>query len=370
MRALVWEGPRNMQLRTADDPRPGPDEVLIKVAHSGICGSELGGYLGHNSLRKPPLVMGHEFSGVVVERGSNLAEHRLPTGTRVTVNPLIPGHGSPAATRGRQNLSRNRQILGIHRPGSFAEYVVAPAHNTYPLPDNLDLETAALTEPMACAIRAARMADVGPHDTALVTGLGPIGLLTAMVLAEAGLRAVFATDIDADRRRMGDVLRACRHGSVGGERSGHNRVGDECAGCRRGNRRRGRPGHAPAMCACRALGWHGGSRRTPCRGERLSGQLHHSFGDHRTGKLCICLRGLRECSDLACRRQGARESVDRTCSARRGRRMFRTLAGEARPRDKDYAGFLKRVRTAVRRVSRKLPVRHISMRTCGQGVQR
>ena len=91
MRALVWEGPRNMQLRTADDPRPGPDEVLIKVAHSGICGSELGGYLGHNSLRKPPLVMGHEFSGVVVERGSNVAEHRLPTGTRVTVNPLIPG---------------------------------------------------------------------------------------------------------------------------------------------------------------------------------------------------------------------------------------------------------------------------------------
>src|SRR6266498_1644562 len=91
MQALVWEGPRQMNLRETAAPQPAAHEVLIRVIYSGICGSELGGYLGHNSLRKPPLIMGHEFSGEIVALGEGAAEVKpgLAVGARVTVNPLI-----------------------------------------------------------------------------------------------------------------------------------------------------------------------------------------------------------------------------------------------------------------------------------------
>jgi 2-desacetyl-2-hydroxyethyl bacteriochlorophyllide A dehydrogenase len=206
MRALVWTGPRSMEMRTVDDPVPGPGEVLIEVAYSGICGSELGGYLGHNSLRVPPLIMGHEFSGVIADAGPGVSQQALPEGAEVTVNPIIAGEGSRAAIEGRANLSRRREILGIHRPGSFARLIVAPANQTYVLPNGLSLEMAALTEPMGCAIRAAAHACVGPTDTVMVAGLGPIGLLTAQVLKESGVRTVIATDIDPYRRSMGEAL--------------------------------------------------------------------------------------------------------------------------------------------------------------------
>lgn len=210
MQALVWEGPRQMNMREVPEPVPAADEVLIAVAYSGICGSELGGYLGHNSLRVPPLIMGHEFAGEIVSLGERAADLNptLQIGTRVTVNPLIHGPTSRAAYQGRQNLDRNRKIVGIHRPGSYAQYVTAPAANTYAIPDTLSLEHAALTEPLACAIRAAKLAGVGATDSALVTGLGPIGLLTLQVLAAAGVRTLIATDTDPDRRAIGSHFRA------------------------------------------------------------------------------------------------------------------------------------------------------------------
>jgi threonine dehydrogenase-like Zn-dependent dehydrogenase len=206
MKALVWEGPRQMNVREMADPHPADDEVLVRVAFSGICGSELGGYLGHNTLRKPPLVMGHEFSGEIVALGARAAEIKpgLAIGARVTVNPLIHNPWSRAALKGRQNLSRERKIIGIHRPGSYAEYVTAPAANTYLLPDDLSLEHAALAEPMACAIRAAKLAGAGANDRVLITGLGPIGLLTLQALKGAGVRQIFATDTDTDRRHIGE----------------------------------------------------------------------------------------------------------------------------------------------------------------------
>jgi threonine dehydrogenase-like Zn-dependent dehydrogenase len=205
MQALVWEGPRQMVMREVEPPQPAAGEVLIKVAYSGICGSELGGYLGHNSLRKPPLIMGHEFSGEIVALGEAVAAIRpgLTVGARVTVNPLIHDPWSTAALKGRPNLNRERKIIGIHRPGSYAHYVTAPATNTYPLPDNLSLEHAALTEPLACALRAAKRSGAGATDRVLITGLGPIGLLALQVLKASGARAIIATDTDPDRRAIG-----------------------------------------------------------------------------------------------------------------------------------------------------------------------
>src|SRR5690554_7823643 len=116
MKALVWEGPRQMVLREIDRPKPAPDEVLIQVAYSGICGSELGGYLGHNSLRKPPLIMGHEFSGEIIAMGdrATAVKPALAVGQRVTVNPLVHRPWSKAGLKGRQNLDPERKIVGIH----------------------------------------------------------------------------------------------------------------------------------------------------------------------------------------------------------------------------------------------------------------
>jgi 2-desacetyl-2-hydroxyethyl bacteriochlorophyllide A dehydrogenase len=205
MKALVWEGPRQMNLREVADPQPAPSEVLIKVAYSGICGSELGGYLGHNSLRKPPLIMGHEFSGEIVALGDEASAIKpgLAIGQRVTVNPLISPPWSKAALQGRHNLTLPRNILGIHRPGSYAAYIAAPAQNVYPLPEHMSLEHAALTEPMGCALRTARLSGATATERVLITGLGPIGLLTLQVVKAFGVREIFATDMDADRLAIG-----------------------------------------------------------------------------------------------------------------------------------------------------------------------
>ena len=205
MKALVWEGPRQMNLREVERPQPAADEVLIRVVYSGICGSELGGYLGHNSLRKPPLIMGHEFSGEIVDAGEEVAciKPSLAVGQRVTVNPLIAEPWAHASLRGRHNLARPRNIIGIHRPGSYAGYVSAPASNVYVLPEQMSMEHAALTEPMACAVRTAKLSGATATDCVLITGLGPIGLLTLQVVKASGARRIYATDTDPDRRAIG-----------------------------------------------------------------------------------------------------------------------------------------------------------------------
>jgi 2-desacetyl-2-hydroxyethyl bacteriochlorophyllide A dehydrogenase len=206
MKALVYEGPRQLNLRDVPEPEPGPEEVLIRVAYSGICGSELGGYLGLNSLRKPPLVMGHEFSGEILQLGSQARQHNpeLVEGQRVTVNPLWSCGRCRYCLGGRHQLCTRRQILGAHQPGSYAERVKAHARMVYPIPDSLSFEHAALTEPVGCAIRAAELADCKPTDRVLITGLGPIGLLTLQAVLAFGVTDIIVTDTDPDRRAIGE----------------------------------------------------------------------------------------------------------------------------------------------------------------------
>ncbi len=206
MKALVWEAPRKMRIREQEVPKPGPGETLIQVDYAGICGSELGGYLGHNALRVPPLVMGHEFAGTVAEVGpaASDAEPVLSTGDPVTVNPLYCTGTSELQERGLDQLCPTRQLLGAHVPGAYAQYVVVPTRTVHPLPAGMSTRVGALTEPVGCGVRIGELAGNVRDATCLIVGMGPIGLLALQVLLRNGARDVVVADLDAERLAMGE----------------------------------------------------------------------------------------------------------------------------------------------------------------------
>lgn len=210
MKALVYEAPYQMTVQDVPVPTVGADEVLVKVAYSGICGSELSGFEGKNSLRKPPLIMGHEFSGVITEIGAQAAITRpdLQVGSRVTANPLVTCGQCEYCLAGRQQLCPKRKLLSASLPGSNAEYVTVTATNVLVLPEGMALNTASLTEPMACAVHTARLAAPRPGETALVIGAGPIGLMTIQALAVYGLKTIYCADLNAERLAMVESLGA------------------------------------------------------------------------------------------------------------------------------------------------------------------
>lgn len=199
MKTLLWTAPKRMEIAEAEKPVPGSGEVLIQVASVGICGSDLEGYLGHNSLRVPPLLMGHEIAGTIHETGDRTADVRI--GDRVVVNPLISCNSCDSCIRGHSNLCRNRKIIGIHRPGGYAEYAVAPVGNVVAISPSLTFERASLAEPLACALRAVRRAmSAVPFANVMIVGAGPLGILSAFVsrLLGAGLIAI----VDKNQARL------------------------------------------------------------------------------------------------------------------------------------------------------------------------
>jgi threonine dehydrogenase-like Zn-dependent dehydrogenase len=208
MQALVWEAPSRMVMHEEEKPVPAEGEVLIQVAYAGICGSELSGYLGHSTLRVPPLVMGHEFSGKIVELGPGIDRDAagLRIGQPVTVNPLNHCGQCEYCRRGDSHLCAGRRLLGAHRPGAYAEYVTAPAQTITPLPMGMSLRTGALTEPVACAVRIGEMAGNVSGQDCLIIGAGPIGLLAMQVLFFNGAKRVFIADLSAERLAMADDL--------------------------------------------------------------------------------------------------------------------------------------------------------------------
>jgi threonine dehydrogenase-like Zn-dependent dehydrogenase len=210
MKALVWEAPRVMQMREHDMPTAAPDEVVIKVAYAGICGSELSGYLGHNSLRVPPLVMGHEFSGVIVEvgEGATAVNPNLALDQAVTVNPLYCTADSELQRRGLDQLCPSRRLVGAHRPGAYAEFLSVPAKSVTILPAGMSLRTGALTEPVACGVRIGELAGDVANQDCFIIGAGPIGLLALQALQLKGVARVFIADLDAERLAMGEALGA------------------------------------------------------------------------------------------------------------------------------------------------------------------
>ena len=204
MQALVWLGPRDMAHRAEPMPKPADGEVLISVGAVGICGSELGGFLGHNSLRVPPLIMGHESAGQVVQvtSGTFATGEAATVGARVTFNPLVVCGNCDRCASGKSNLCRRRQLVGAHRPGAFAQYVAVPARQCYPLPESLSLVAGSLAEPLACSLRAVALSGVKPEERLLILGAGPIGLCAVAVARAQGVEQIIISDVAPQRLEM------------------------------------------------------------------------------------------------------------------------------------------------------------------------
>jgi threonine dehydrogenase-like Zn-dependent dehydrogenase len=199
MDGLVWTSPEKMEFKEVTKKTLEPGRVRLKVEAAGICGSELSGYLGHNSLRKPPLIMGHEFSGVIVEKSDGVSPELL--GTLVTVNPLISCGECRACRNGDQQLCKERRIVGIHSPGAFAQYVDVPASQCYSVEDAYD---GAMAEPLACSLRAVNRLKVTAGDVGIVIGAGIIGLMSMKFLRMMGAQKVLAIDMNQARLELSE----------------------------------------------------------------------------------------------------------------------------------------------------------------------
>jgi L-iditol 2-dehydrogenase len=202
MKALVLTDYRKLELQDIPKPNPGPDEVLIRVAACGVCGSDVHGYDGSTGRRIPPLVMGHEAAGTIADLGSGV--HSFKIGQRVTFDSTVYCGQCYFCRRGEINLCDARQVLGVscgdfRRAGAFAEFVTVPARILYPLPDELSFEKAAMIEAISVAVHAVGITPVVLNDTAVVVGAGMIGLLTLQAAKLAGCRTVIAVDVDEGR---------------------------------------------------------------------------------------------------------------------------------------------------------------------------
>jgi threonine dehydrogenase-like Zn-dependent dehydrogenase len=200
VQAVVLEEYGRMVLSQIPVPTPGAELAVVRVCACGICGSDLEGYVGNPGMRSrrvPPLVMGHEFAGIV-EAGPAQWVRRA-----VAVNPLISCGRCQICARGAVHLCPARRLIGLNHPGAFAEQVAVPVGQLYPLPRGMPVWRGALVEPLAVAVHAVDLPGPDLPDRALVLGGGAIGYLVAWVLASRSVAAT-VVEIHAGRR---DTLR-------------------------------------------------------------------------------------------------------------------------------------------------------------------
>ncbi len=205
MKAVVKtkRGPGNVILKDIKIPNVKPDEVLVEVKFTGICGTDI--HINHDStFYTPPVVLGHEYSGIVVKKGIHVKDFEI--GDRVTSPATIPCGVCIMCRTNRANrcIGKQKRILGVHKAdGTFAKYVAVPAVILHKIPENLSLEEAAVAEPVACVIHAVfERVNVQPGDIVVVLGPGPIGLVTLQAAKIAGATQVILTGVSADKERF------------------------------------------------------------------------------------------------------------------------------------------------------------------------
>ncbi|MBN1864487.1 MAG: galactitol-1-phosphate 5-dehydrogenase [Victivallales bacterium] len=211
MKALVMNRYGDLSVEDVPCPGVGRDEVLIGVKACGVCGSDVHGMDGSTGRRRPPIIMGHEASGEIVETGADVVKWRK--GERVTFDSTIYCGRCWFCVRGRTNLCENRRVFGVscgeyRLDGAFAEYVVAPQHILYSLPEALSFESATMVEALSVAFHAVNRAGLGLGDSVAVFGSGMIGLLVAQSARLAGCGKLLVVDIDDGKLEMSRAMGA------------------------------------------------------------------------------------------------------------------------------------------------------------------
>jgi len=199
MKALVLESYNNLVYKEVPNPVIRPDEVLIHVKACGICGSDVHGLDGSTGRRLPPLIMGHEASGIIVNTGKEVTGWK--EGDRVTFDSTVYNLDDWYTRKGLYNISDNREVLGVspgsyRRNGAFAEYVAVPQHILYRIPEGVTFEQAAMVEAAAVALHAINISGLKPGNSCVVVGSGMIGIFIIKLLKILGASLIIAVDID------------------------------------------------------------------------------------------------------------------------------------------------------------------------------
>jgi L-iditol 2-dehydrogenase len=206
VRALVFVEPGEMAMQDRPDRSPDRGDVLVAVRASGICGSDVHGYLGLTGRRQPGTVMGHEVAGEILEVGKGVAG--FAPGDRVVLRSILSCGTCDPCRRGQPNVCDNRQGLGMQFDGGYAERMVVPAALAVRLPPSVPYDVAALVEPLAVALHAVAITPIEPSDRVVIVGAGAIGLLTLLAVRQRGVAWVAITDRSTHRLAIAQALGA------------------------------------------------------------------------------------------------------------------------------------------------------------------
>lgn len=206
MYAAVLHGVRDLRLEEVPDPKPSADEALIRVNATGICGTDIHIFRGEWRT-STPIILGHEFSGIIVEVGRDV--RGLSVGDPVVVEPNITCGSCYFCRMSERNyFCENLEAIGVTINGAFAEYVKARESNIYRIPRDFNLDEAALIEPLACCVRGIDQAGIRVGDTVAIVGAGPVGLILLQLAKQAGATMIIQTDREDARLKLASRLGA------------------------------------------------------------------------------------------------------------------------------------------------------------------
>lgn len=199
MKALVYEGKEQAKVRDVEEPVKKDGTVRVDIKYCGICGSDIGIFLGTHPRAKAPLILGHEFLGIVAEDGKILKK-----GDRVVPYPLLSCGQCRACRTGNEHVCNSLGLLGIDKDGGVCERIYVDESVLFKVPDNVSDKAAAVIEPLAVIVRAIHQSEFKMMDTCVVVGAGPIGILTGIVLKFAGASKVFISDVAESRLKKAE----------------------------------------------------------------------------------------------------------------------------------------------------------------------
>jgi len=205
MLAAVFNGNKNINLSDYSLRALENNELLIKVAYSGVCGTDKHIYEG-TAPSRVPVILGHEFSGTIADKGNKNTGFKI--GDKVAVDPNIYCGYCKYCRIGKINFCENLKAIGVTLDGGFAEYSIVPSSQAYSLPKDFDLSVAAFAEPLSCCLRGIEHADIKPSNTVVIIGGGSIGLIMVQLVKNAGASKIILIEPDPDKQKLGIELGA------------------------------------------------------------------------------------------------------------------------------------------------------------------